>query len=452
MGREGSGSVGYPNTDGFDIEGTNITLYDTTVSVGDQEVAIGAAGVTTDHISIERFWGYNKGGITILGNGDGTKNPISNVLVKDAFITADLPSVVGTTVNGVTEQSLKNIYGLQSYGQALPAAMNDNKALQITFNMDNQEKPGEVISNVTYQSVCIQDIAKPFQFLPLDKFSSTDNLPTVQDLTFKDVHVLPPSAQFPLMGEGKQRGIPVSPPAPGGYQLAFQAYPPDFTMSPIFDNVVFDDVDGQSSLLGVTDTGNVGVTAIGNVITTQRNVYPPIFNLLSANEETTDPIDGISVDLASNSYAATTPNHSPGWAFPCKPRPSFMVGDLYASVGDFPGSGASTNLQFVNIKDGTPVTLNAVVQPAMSQTTLYLDGSYEANPGLVALASPALTNAIRFYDGRFFVGSARLSGNGTLASLTLRNPKPGIHIYTAEYPGDAYYDNLSFGFVVVRIR
>jgi hypothetical protein len=88
----------------------------------------------------------------------------------------------------------------------------------------------------------------------------------------------------------------------------------------------------------------------------------------------------------------------------------------------------------------------------MSQTTLYLDGSYGATPGLVALASPALTNAIRFYDGRFFVGTARLSGNGTLASLTLTNPKPGILIYSAEYPGDAYYDNLSFGFVVVRIR
>jgi len=441
-----------PNTDGFDLEGTNITLYDSTVSVGDQEVAIGASGIATGNLTIDRFAGFNKGGITILGNGQGTPNEISNILVSNAYITADLPHVVGTTVNGVSERVLKKTYGLKSYGQALPAAMNDNKALQITYNMNNQQKPGQIISNVTYQSVCIQDIAKPLQFIPLTAFTSNANLPTVTGLTFKDVHVLPPTAQFPLMGAGSQRGIPVTPAAPGGYQLAFTAYPPDFILSPLFDNVVFDDIDGQSSILGVNTTGNVGFTAIGNRFTTQTNVYPGIFNLLAPPDPTTSPIDGISVDLADNSYASLTGQSSPDLAYSCGSKPSFLVGDLFASVGGFPGSGGSTNLQYVEIAKGELLTLNAVLQPAMSQTTLFLDNAYNADPGLVALAAPALRRQVEFFEGDRMVGAAALTANGTLASLTLKNVRPGFHTYKARYPGDAHYEKMDFGSVVVNVR
>lgn len=440
-----------PNTDGFDLEGTNITVYDSTVSVGDQEVAIGASGITTSNLTIDHFAGYNKGGITILGNGDGTVNTISNILVSNAYISADLPSLVGTTVNGVPEQILKKMYGLQSYGQALPAAMNDNKALQITYNMNNQQKPGVIINNVTYKSICIQDIAKPLQFVPLTAFTSSDNLPTLSGLTFKDVHVLPPTAQFPLMGEGTQRGIPVTPPVPGGYQLAFTAYSPDFVLSPLFDNVVFDDVDGQSSILGVPSNGNVGFTAIGNMFTTQTNVYPPILNLLYAKKQTDTPIDGITVDLASNDYASRTDQTSPDQAYPCASKPTFMVGDLFASIGTFPESGNSTNRQYVEVVKGNSFTLNAVLQPAMSQTTLFLSKSYSATPGLVAVAAPALRKRVEFFEGYHLVGAAEFTANGTLARLTLKNVRPGIHTYHARYPGDAHYDKMHFGSVVVNV-
>jgi hypothetical protein len=56
----------------------------------------------------------------------------------------------------------------------------------------------------------------------------------------------------------------------------------------------------------------------------------------------------------------------------------------------------------------------------------------------VAVASPAVTNAIRFYDGLRFLGAGNLSANGTLATLQIDRVTPGWHFYTAQYPKDAY--------------
>jgi polygalacturonase len=58
-----------PNTDGFDIHASNVTVYDTTVANGDQEIAFSATpSLATVNITVDKFHGYSKGGITILGN------------------------------------------------------------------------------------------------------------------------------------------------------------------------------------------------------------------------------------------------------------------------------------------------------------------------------------------------------------------------------------------------
>ena len=86
-----------PNTDGFDIHASNVTVYDTTVANGDQEIAFGSNGTTpSQNITVDHFHGYSKGGITILGSGDAT----SNLLVQNVDITGDLPSVVIRSVPG----------------------------------------------------------------------------------------------------------------------------------------------------------------------------------------------------------------------------------------------------------------------------------------------------------------------------------------------------------------
>jgi polygalacturonase len=428
-----------PNTDGFDTTGSNITFYDTTVANGDQEIVL---NIRATNITVDHFRGYSKGGITILGNGD-PDNPVKDVLVQNAIITGDIPSLVGTTVNGVSEATLMEKYGLQSYTQALPNATNDLKALQITTNLDqtSQSKPEAVVRNVTYKSVCIQDIVKPIVLVPIIPFNTDQNLPTVEGIHFQDVHVLAPTHQFPAM----QRGLPVSQPAPGTYPylVSLEADPPGYINTVTFDNVVFDDlVSGGSSV--------AEIMAKGNRVATETNVYPSFFNELDSKTKT---VGNSKLILDSNSYSTATSISSPSEAYPCSlDRLPFATGELYTSIGDAGAAGDSTNLHAVDIAEGGSVTLNAVVQPIMSQTTLFIKKSYSSSPGLVALGSPELTNSIRFYEGSELVGTARLSANKTLATLVLSDIKEGTHTYTAQYPADAYYGTLNFGSVTVQAQ
>ena len=422
-----------PNTDGFDIHGTNMTFYDTTVANGDQEIAIATNNMPTANITVNRFHGYSKGGLTILAGGNAGAYPTKDIVFQNVTITGDLPSVVGTTVNGVPEATLMQEYGLKSYAQALPNATNDLKALQIVTNTSamSQTKPGNVITNVTFKSVCIQDIVRPINITPTVAFTSNANLPTVQGITFRDVHVLPPTSQFPSMS----LGIPFSPTVPGAYQVMLQAYPSGGYLNGItLDNVVFDD-----TAPGVNSVGQI--TAIGNVFTTTTNVYPSAFNELAA-PGTGEGIPALTTD--SNSYVSTTSTSDKAMAYPCSlQRLPFTTGDLYVSTG------SASNLQNVAVDAGDSVTLNAVVQPIMSQTTFFNPKGYGSNPGLLAVGSPALTNAVEFYEGDSLVGKASLSANGTLASLVVNDISEGWHTFRAEYPADSIYGTLRIGKVVV---
>jgi polygalacturonase len=88
-----------PNTDGFDVHGANITIEDSTVANGDQEIAVTNGSDGTSHLTVDHFHGYSKGGIALLADSSS----ISNLLIEKVNITGDLPSVVGTTVNGKSQ-------------------------------------------------------------------------------------------------------------------------------------------------------------------------------------------------------------------------------------------------------------------------------------------------------------------------------------------------------------
>jgi polygalacturonase len=103
-----------------------------------------------------------------------------------------------------------------------------------------------------------------------------------------------------------------------------------------------------------------------------------------------------------------------------------ITGELLVSTAN------ATNLQSVSANPSDTVTLNAVVQPATAE-------------------SAALSQPITFYDGGTPVGTAAISGNGTLATLTLSNLASGSHTYTAAYPADSNYSSFSFGKVSVMV-
>jgi polygalacturonase len=433
-----------PNTDGFDVRGTDITFFDTTVANGDQQIVLVSNGGPTKNVTVDQFHGYSKGGVTILGSGDST----SHVLVQNSELTGGLPSVVTKTihgerevfVNGVPECLLKKKFGLKSYGQALPAATNQIQGLQITNkSQTNGSGTGTQVSDVTFRSICMVDLVRPINFV-LDADSTP---PSIKGIRLEDVHVLPPTIQLPVYDKGKI----AEPFSIGGYELSLDAAldsqgVPSIPNEVSFDNVVFDPSKAGTSSIA-------SVSAIGNQLSTFTNIFPAFLNGLKAGSTLVEKtVDGSNLTLQYNDYGPKTSVSEASLAKSCRAMP-FTVGELYLSTRR--ELGQCNNLSSADIHEGEPITLNAMVQPVMSQTTLYIAGSYGSDPGLLALASPALTRPVKFYDGCQFVGTAKLSANGTLANFTIDHLTPGTHVFHAEYPGDRFYSLLSFGSVSVHV-
>jgi len=425
-----------PNTDGFDIDASNVTVEDTTVANGDQQLVFVAAGTPMQDITVDHFHGYTKGGITILGNGTS----VSNMVARNLDFTGDLPSVSGTTVNGVTEEEMKAKYGLGSYAQALPNATNDLEALQITDESQNDGASGALISNITFQSACIRDIVKPIRL----QFVNNDNPPVVTGLTLQDIHLLTPTSQLLLTSEnGTITGQ-------GSYQMFLVASQKSddtyATNVSTLDNVVFDDFSSGSPSL-------TAIMAMGNELTTRTNVYPPVLNgLLADSNKVTKDDHGTHLVLQNNTYDSMTTVSDPSLAYPCLGTMPFVSGELFASGGTQSRGSAAPSPRTVLLAPGDSITLNAVVQPIMTPTTLFVPNSYGKQPGLLSIGSPALTNPVLFYEGSELIGLAGLSANGTLATFQVNNISVGTHTYTAQYPADQFYDTLNFGSVTVVVQ
>jgi hypothetical protein len=346
--------------------------------------------------------------------------------------------VLTATLRGTTQH-------LTSYGQALPTATHDSQGLQINWNTNRKrafQTPGPVYSGVTFGSVCLQDIVNPIHVGPVQGYyprQTPDNMPTVDGIVFRDIHVLAPTQQFPKMDNGI-----VTPGSSGTYAATFAGDPKPtvkffgpFTL----DNVVFDNLPSGTTSLSTLE-------AVADVISTVTNVYPAGLNHLTASPP---PYKGWM--LRDNRYVSRTQVSDSGFAIPCPlSRWPFLTGDLYLTLPPVPAGGSEAGQGPVVIPAGGTIILNAVLQPAMSQTTWFMKESYGATPGLLAVGSPALTKRVVFYENGSIVGSGQLAANGTLATASIKHIASGMHTYTAQYPGDKFYQPFAFGSVRVRAK
>jgi polygalacturonase len=473
-----------PNTDGFDVHGTDLTLYDTTVANGDDDIAIFASDEPTTQVTVRRFATYARDGLTILGNGDNTKGDnISQLLFEDITQSADVPSFVPSpdgataTINGVTSDEMKQNWDIDDYHQALPAALGDVHGINIKYNTPNAEGQVANITGVTYRNVCMHDVEGALLIAPQTTLGSA--IPVVSQIRFENIHVLAPSPQFVTYNRGKL--------APPSYQIDFSGVTrnvdapttPSLSVQYTLSNVVFDDLGngGGSSVSSIT--------AQANELTTQINVYPAAFNALAApltGPPTRTSSGNTELTLNDNTYGGSARFSTPRLALPCSAEAPFLTGDLYAASSTEMTDGPATRIIAVSrahvvaanaetdifnvatagaeallkpaswtvVKAGASVTLNAVVQPVMSQTTYFMKTLNLPAPGRVAIGSPALTNQVSFYEGPQLIGRAALSANGTLATLQLRALTPGLHLYTAQYPkDDTYSSGLVFGLIAI---
>ena len=335
------------NSDGIDPDGSNITITNSSISDGDDNIAVGASSASSN-ITISNNNTYSGHGISV---GSFTQGGLTNMLV--------------TNIN-----------------QAGTAADGNGIALRLKTALDR----GGLLQNITYQNICMQNHRTLISITPLYNTNSGTLIPQFENITFRNVH-------------GLTNGT-----------MSIAGHDANHLTTLNLDNFVFDTL-------------------------TAANLSPPFtFDTITLGPGPVSPAFLQSLTGTGVTYngSVTSPTTAP---YACSASTfTFLVGELYLSTS------TSTNLSTLTVPGPGTVTLNAMLQPAMSQVT------YMSSTG-----TGAPTAQVQFFEGTNMVGTAALSGNGTIASLPLSGVAAGVHTYTAEYPGDSNYAAYPFGTVTVTV-
>ena len=298
----------------------------------------------------------------------------------------------GISVGSYTQGGLSNML-VTNITQMGTASDGNAGALRIKTAQDR----GGLVQNVTYQNICIANTKTPLYLSPLYNSNAGTLYPQFSNITYRNVHVVT-EGTINIQGYANT-GATVTRPA---------------TVN--FDNLIFDSIK-QSDFSPTPSylTINIGPGPVTPLLLSQT---------------------GPGVTYTG---AVTNPTELP---YPCDPTKfQYLVGELYGATP------AGTNLQAANITTNGSVTLNAMLQPAMIQVSYASISGQGSYTGM-----PAPTAPVQFFEGTRLVGTGTLSGNGTIASLTLSGVPAGTHTYTAYYPGDSTYTvPLTFGSLTVTV-
>jgi polygalacturonase len=336
------------NSDGIDPSGSNITITHSSISDGDDNIALSASSATSN-ITISNDNTYSGHGISI---GSYTQGGLSNMLV--------------TNIN-----------------QAGAISDSNGIALRIKSALDR----GGLVQNVTYNNICMQNHKTLIDLDPFYNANTGTLVPQFSNIIFQNIH-------------GLTAGT-----------LTLEGRDVNHATSLTLNNFVFDSLAQSNISPGFQfDTITIGPGPVSPAILQSQM--------------------GAGVSYLGN---VSTPSVAP---YPCSAANfTFLLGELYLSTG------STTNQQtLANVPGPGTVTLNAMLEPTMSQVTY---GAYTGT------AAP--TTVVQFFEGTTKVGSAPLTANGTLAALTLTGITTGTHTYTAYYPGDTNYSAYSFGGVSVTV-
>jgi Glycosyl hydrolases family 28/Bacterial Ig-like domain (group 3) len=336
------------NSDGIDPDGSNITITNSSISDGDDNIAISASSAASN-ITISNDNTYSGHGISV---GSITDGGLSNMMV--------------TNIN-----------------QAGTAIDNNGIALRLKATPGN----GGLLENITYQNICMQNHQTLIVITPVYNGVTTgSSIPQFSNITFTNVH-------------GLTNGL-----------MSIVGFDATHLTTLNLNNFVFDTL----------TAANLSPAFADDTITLGPGPVSPAF------------LQSLTGTGVSYNGSVTAQNTAP---YPCSASTfTFLVGELYLSTA------ATTNLSTETVPGPGTVTLNAMLQPAMSQVT-YMNSTGTAAP----------TAAVQFMEGTNVVGTAALGGNGTIASLTLTGVAAGTHTYTAQYPGDSNYAAYPFGSVTVTV-
>jgi hypothetical protein len=346
------------NSDGIDPSGLNISILYSSLSDGDDDVAVSASN-PAQNITVANVNTYSGHGISI---GSGTKGGLTNMLVTNI-------TQMGTAID-------PNAIGLR---------------------IKAQQSNGGLVQNVTYQNVCSANNKVGIYLSPYYSTSAGTSYPSLQNIVYRNIHVIT-EEQITLEGYQNSTATVVNP------------------STVTLDNVVFDVLQQKDFTPAWQNLmATIGPNPVTPLLTTQT---------------------GLNIAYTGS---VTLPNTPP---YPCSQSNfQYLVGELYAS------NSTATSLRSETLNAPTSVTLNAMLQPAMSMVTYASISGQGTYTG-----TPAPTAPVQFMEGTKVVGTGTLGGNGSIATATLTGVLPGPHTYTALYAGDTTYTNpLSFGSVTVTV-
>jgi hypothetical protein len=339
---------------------------------------------------------------SLLGDGDD-ESAISGSSLTQNFTYNNLllPSGHGLSIGSITSNTVTNVLyqNINFSGQAA-----DGNEIALRIKSTQGSSAGGLVSQITYNNACIQNVKAAIELDPYYAGTATGNAPNFGSvsapITYQNIYIMTPASYINFQGD------------------------PTNLSNVVLNNVY---VNGSSLALGKIQSADTQPTPYEANITLNGSYYPGGWASLGGSNSVTETLGSTA------SAAASFPANACANAFPT------LMGELYASTtsggataNNITPAATATTAAAVTIP--ASVTLNAMVLPTNSQTTY--------SP-YTAAAAP--TAGVQFFDGTTSLGTAALGGNGTLATLTVTNPKAGTHAYTAQYVGDANYPATTLG-------
>lgn len=219
---------------------------------------------------------------------------------------------------------------------------------------------GGLLQNITYQNICMQNHRTLISITPLYNTNSGTLIPQFQNITFRNVHGLT---------NGK---------------MSIAGYDANHLTTLNLDNFVFDNL-------------------------TAATISPPFtFDTITLGPGPVSPafLQSLTGTGVTFNGSVTSPTTAP---YACSASTfTFLVGELYLSTS------TSTNLSTVTVPGPGTVTLNAMLQPAMSQVT-YMSSTGTAAPTAPGATGTAIVTAAPAIG---FAGAVGFSCSSPVAYVT----------------------------------
>jgi Glycosyl hydrolases family 28/Bacterial Ig-like domain (group 3) len=325
------------NSDGIDPQGSNITITHSSISDGDDNVAISASSASAN-ITISNDNTYSGHGISV---GSFTQGGLTNMLV--------------TNIN-----------------QAGTAQDGNGIALRLKSSQDR----GGLLSNVTYQNICMQNHRNLINLNPFYNTNSGTSIPKFSNITFRNIH-------------GLTEGL-----------IQWQGHDTNNPLTMTLDNVVFD-------------------------VLAARDMAPPAeYATITLGPGPVSPAFLQSLTGTGVSYlgSVSNPTEAP---YACSASTfTYLVGEMYLS------NATVTNQQQLTVGAPGTFTLNAMLQPTLSQVSYSTWTGVVAPTAAVQFMEGSTVVGTGTLSGNGTMASAALTGV-TAGTHTYTAVYPGDSTYAA---------------------